>query len=506
MIRLRGRGPDTAVHGVSITSQGRTRVRVRSLLAAGAALLVGLAVVAGTLGLGVAHTMTGSFAPRAAAARPTGAPIRAATDRIQVAVALGVGGSVVTDALAPYGIFARSDDYDAFTVSAGRARVGLSGGLSVIPDFSLADVGSGRAPAADIVVVPAFADPASPENEGIRAWIRRAHDDGATVLGVCAGARVLVAAGLLDGRTATSHFADLDDLEANAPETTWVRGLRYVDDGRITTTAGVTSGIAGAIHLVERFSGRAEAARIAEDVGAADWGDPDSASMPVHRPSLEDYPYTLGTALPWFRPTWAVALTPQTDEIDAAAAFEVYSGTSSAASLVPVATGSTVRTKHGMTVAAALPRQLSGRVDRLVVPGPAGPATERLIDWGRSSGIATFIPQRRNGESSFGPLVRDLARVSDAPTAATLAKYIEFPAGPLRDGAPLPSRVLLLLAGTVLLGASTGAGTWLLLSRAAITRRARRLTRRPTSDEDARPARAGGRRVSPPAPGRGWTA
>lgn len=482
MIRSR-RGPDDAVRDVSFTSRGHARARARSALVAGAGLLVGLAVVAGTLGLGVAHTMTESFAPRAVTARPTEAPIRAATGRLQVAVALGVGGTVVTDALAPYGIFARSDDYSAFTVSARRTPVGLSGGLSAIPDFTLDDVRTGRAPTADIIVVPAFADPAGPANEGIRRWIRQAHADGAAVLGVCAGARVLVAASLLDGRTATSHFADLDDLEANHPETTWVRGERYVDDGRITTTAGVTSGIAGAIHLVQRFSGRAEAARIGRDVGASDWGDLDGARMPVHRPGLEDYPYTLGTALPWFRPTWAVALTAQTDEIDAAAAFEVYSGSSFAASLIPVATDPVIRMKHGMTLVAATPEQLSDRIDRLVVPGTIGPATEPLIEWGRSNRIPTFMPQPEDGESAFGPLVRDLARVSDARTAATLAKYIEFPAGHASAGDPLPTRVLLLLTGTVLLGASAGACTWVVLRRAV---RRRSTGRRGTSTKRRR--------------------
>lgn len=470
--------PQTAAYSGNVPtgSSARRRQRIRRLLAAGAGILVGTIVVGAAIGLGVLQTMTQSFAARAVTELPAQPRIDDSTDQLQVAVALGVGGSVVADALAPFGIFAKSETFNVFTVSTDRAPVGLSGGLTAIPDFSMADIRSGRAPEADIIVVPAFADPAGEANRPIREWIQDAHAGGVTVLGVCAGARVLAAAGVLEQRSATSHFADLDDLEAKHPETTWIRGERFVDDGRITTTAGVTSGIAGALHLVERFAGAAEAKRIGDEVGASEWGPTRGTRMAVHRTSPEDYPYTLGAALPWFRPTWGVALAPGSDEIDVAAAFEVYSSSSFAASLVPIATAPTIRTKHGLTLVATTPEELEGGLDRMVVPGVSDADVEPLIRWSGSNAIPIFIGSPKAGESSIAPFVRDLAQVTDVASATTLAKYIEYPVNRLEGDAALPFRLFTLIGSTVLLGAAVGILTWMLARRDS---RLRAVIRRP---------------------------
>jgi putative intracellular protease/amidase len=72
---------------------------------------------------------------------------------------LGASGSVITDAFGPYEVFARSQEFFPYTVSASRPTAMLSGGLAVVPDFSLADVDAGLAPEPDVVVVPAVAAP-----------------------------------------------------------------------------------------------------------------------------------------------------------------------------------------------------------------------------------------------------------------------------------------------------------------------------------------------------------
>ena len=75
--------------------------------------------------------------------------------RIVVAVVLGPGGSVGTDALGPYEVFARSPAFFVYTVSPGRAASVLSGGLALVPEHSLEDVDAGPVPEPDVVVVPA---------------------------------------------------------------------------------------------------------------------------------------------------------------------------------------------------------------------------------------------------------------------------------------------------------------------------------------------------------------
>jgi transcriptional regulator GlxA family with amidase domain len=180
--------------------------------------------------------------------------------RLAVAVVLGASGSVITDALGPYEVFARCPGFFVYTVSAGPAAM-LSGGLAVVPDYSLGDVDAGTAPEPDVVVIPAVVAPAGSKERPLREWLARRAGRGAHLLGVCAGSRLLAAAGLLDGYRATSHWSRLKGLQRSRPQVDWVRGQRYVQDGKITTTAGVTSGVFGALRLVQQLAGAAEGRR-----------------------------------------------------------------------------------------------------------------------------------------------------------------------------------------------------------------------------------------------------
>jgi transcriptional regulator GlxA family with amidase domain len=90
------------------------------------------------------------------------------------------------------------------------------------------------------------------------------HAGGAIVASVCTGAFLLAAGGLLDGRPATTHHDDFDDLEETAAPV--IRDARVVDDGDIITAAGVTSRIDMALWLAEKHMGAAMADRVAESV------------------------------------------------------------------------------------------------------------------------------------------------------------------------------------------------------------------------------------------------
>ena len=102
--------------------------------------------------------------------------------RLAVAVVLGASGSVITDALGPYEVFARSPTFFVYTVSASRPTAVLSGGLAVVPDYSLDDVDAGLAPEPDVVVIPAVAAPNAKEAP-LRQWITRRADQGSTPAG-----------------------------------------------------------------------------------------------------------------------------------------------------------------------------------------------------------------------------------------------------------------------------------------------------------------------------------
>jgi len=268
----------TKVTGRSPALPGRL---ARSLRGAG---LSG-AAVAGASAAGALVSLRAAYPRPPRAAPPEGwpSPGPVPQGRLAVAVVLGASGSVITDALGPYEAFARCPGFFVYTVSAGPAAM-LSGGLAVVPDYSLGDVDTGTAPEPDVVVIPAVVSPAGSKERLLREWLARRAGRGAQLLGVCAGSRLLAAAGLLDGHRATSHWSRLNGLQRSRPQVDWVRGQRYVQDGKITTTAGVTSGVFGALRLVQQLAGTAEAQRVGRELAYPGWSLDGPTGIPAQRP------------------------------------------------------------------------------------------------------------------------------------------------------------------------------------------------------------------------------
>jgi transcriptional regulator GlxA family with amidase domain len=161
-------------------------------------------------------------------------------------------------------------------VGAAGAAVSLRKAYPRAPQAVLAegwpqDVDAGLAPEPDVVVVPAVAAPNGTKEAPLHEWITRRSDQGAHLLGVCNGSRLLAATGLLDGRRATAHWSSIRSLARSRPQVDWVRGQRYVQDGTLTTTAGVTSGVFGALRLVEQLAGAAEAQRVGQELAYPGW-------------------------------------------------------------------------------------------------------------------------------------------------------------------------------------------------------------------------------------------
>ena len=115
---------------------------------------------------------------------------------------------------------------------------------------------------ADTIVVPGVAVDVPVDPRALAA-LRRAHRRGARIMSVCTGAFVLAAAGLLDGRRATTHWRSTDELARRHPRVEVEPGVLYVDEGSILTSAGVASGLDLCLHVIRRDHGAALAAEIA---------------------------------------------------------------------------------------------------------------------------------------------------------------------------------------------------------------------------------------------------
>jgi putative intracellular protease/amidase len=364
-------------------------------------------------------------------------------------VVLGASGSVITDALGPYEVFARSPEFFVYTVSARPAAM-LSGGLAVVPDYSLGDVDAGTAPEPDVIVIPAIVSPAGRKEQPLREWLARQAGRGALLLGVCAGTRLLAAAGLLDGHRATTHWSRIKALQRTRPQVDWVRGQRYIQDGNITTTAGVTSGVFGALRLVQQLTSATEAQRVGRELAYPGWSLDGPTGIPAQRPAPRDLTNLLAALAPWRRPALGVGLVEGASEIDIAAPFEVYA-TSFAARTVPIAATPTVTTRHGLRLIAAPADTTAPRVDRLIVPSihRADQVDPRLAAWAAGRSLNIELPQA-DGEFSFDAMLRDLAAHADRATARVTAKSIEYPTGHLHLAGPAwPRRPATLLALTI---------------------------------------------------------
>lgn len=152
--------------------------------------------------------------------------------------------------------------FEVFTVAARAEPVRGAGGVALAPRYTLAD-----APRADILVLPGGATREVADDPAAVAWVRKAAGEAEITLSVCTGALILARAGLLDGLEATTHHGSLEELRRAAPGAKVVEVRRFVDNGKVVTSAGVSAGIDASLHLVDRLLGpgaAAEAARIME--------------------------------------------------------------------------------------------------------------------------------------------------------------------------------------------------------------------------------------------------
>ena len=148
--------------------------------------------------------------------------------------------------------------YEFLVVAAGARRVRTQTGFTIDAPFGL-----GELERADTVIVPGWSDPEDEPSDALKHALVSAHDRGARVASVCTGAFVLAAAGLLDGRRATTHWMYADRLQRRYPQVRLDPDVLYVAEGRVLTSAGTAAGIDLCLHMVATDHGVDVAATVA---------------------------------------------------------------------------------------------------------------------------------------------------------------------------------------------------------------------------------------------------
>lgn len=188
-------------------------------------------------------------------------PLKPAAGGIPVAFLVSEG-AVVIDFCGPWEVFhdVQVDDrhgeaFRLYTVAETRHPVRASGGMTIVPDHDFSS-----APAPKIIVVPAQ-DSRSPATLD---WLRKSAKSADVTMSVCTGAFLLASTGLLSGKSATTHHNAFGEFAMDFPRVRLRRGARFVEDGNLASAGGLTSGIDLALHVVERYYGRAAAKKTAD--------------------------------------------------------------------------------------------------------------------------------------------------------------------------------------------------------------------------------------------------
>ncbi len=176
--------------------------------------------------------------------------------RKKVALLIFTGVQII-DYAGPYEVFGVAG-FDVYTVAETTDPITTAMGMTVVPKYSFAN-----APQPDVLVVPGGGIFAAQRSAPTLKWITDVTARAEHTMSVCNGAFLLADAGLLDGLTATTTSSRIDQLRTGYPKIHVVEDRRFVDNGKIITTGGLSSGIDGALHVVSKMLGNGQAQQVA---------------------------------------------------------------------------------------------------------------------------------------------------------------------------------------------------------------------------------------------------
>jgi transcriptional regulator GlxA family with amidase domain len=309
-----------------------------------------------------------------------------------------------TDYLMPYGILRRANVADVFLLATEPGRVTLEPALTVEPDATIAEFDARHPDGADYVLVPKMS---RDDDERVLAWLRTQASRGATVIGVCVGAKVVAAAGLLDGKRATTHWYYRDELLDENPGVRYVPDRRIVVDAGVATTTGITASMPLSLLLIEAIAGRGAAENVGRNLGLASWdARHDSSEFQFTRP----FALTVlrNAAAIWNREQLGVEIAPGIDEVSLALVADAWSRTFRSRAVSFSRDGGTLVSRNGVRIVS----------DRAAASWPA----ERLIP---------AIGQRPPAQA-LNDALRAISARYGARTGRIVAMQLEYPAAALQ--------------------------------------------------------------------------
>lgn len=264
-------------------------------------------------------------------------------------------GTELTDFVIPYGVLAQSETAELVAVATQPGRLNMTTGpgstsLQIEPQATIEQFDARFPDGADYVIVPAvnkFKDTT------LLAWLVKQGSKGGTVVSICDGALALASSGLTKDHQATGHWYTHDIRTQKFPDTHWVKNVRYVADGKIVSSAGISAAMPTSLALVEAIAGHDKALAVAQKLGVADWSTLHNSD--VFRPrfgvnlmAFAATQYTNG----WFHANQdiGVPVASGIDEIALAFTVDAYSRTGRSHAYALSASSAPVQTRYGLTI------------------------------------------------------------------------------------------------------------------------------------------------------------
>ncbi len=317
-----------------------------------------------------------------------------------VVAVIGLNDATETnDYVTTTGILRRADVADVVMLATGPGPVQLYPALKVEPDATIAAFDTEHPDGADYVIVPAMSRDDDP---AVLAWLQSQSRKGAKIIGVCAGAKVVAAAGLLDGKRATTHWYYRNEMLKRNPTIEYVADRRMVADGNVVTTTGITAAMPMMLTLIEAIAGRQKAEEVAHGLGLKTWNARHASdAFKFNRPFATTV--LANTIAFWNRDTWGVELRSGMDEVSLALVADAWSRTYRSHAVTFATSAEPVMTANGVRI----------------LPDEAG------ADWPEA---------RRVSIMPGSPLTEALDRTLDAiaarygePTTNIVAMQLEYP-------------------------------------------------------------------------------
>jgi transcriptional regulator GlxA family with amidase domain len=255
-------------------------------------------------------------------------------------------GTEMTDLLLPHAVLKRADVAEVRIVAPRAGRVRLYPALEVDGAQDFASFDREHPIGADYIVVPAMEPDDDP---AVTAWLHRQAQQGARVIGICSGARVVGRAGLLDGRQFSGHWYDRRTLLKRHPGSRHAPNQRYVVDRSVATSTGITASVPTVLALIEAIGGKQKAAAIAGELGVSSWG-PEHDSARFGLTPRRALTYLVHNATHWRDEPWQVDAQPGMDDVALALAADAWARTGRVSIAATTATGAPVTLRSGLTL------------------------------------------------------------------------------------------------------------------------------------------------------------